>query len=155
MTGIREILLGPSYFYHRRVIEQSRTWSAEDIYEYQQTRCRRLIRRYGTDITHKEDYRRDLRRYTRWDVPPLTRTVRTGGTTGQPLRFKADLLARRQKERAYLFDIWSAVGYAPHDLRVIYRGNVHHEVLHFNAFENAWIISPNATTEEQLRNLRR
>ena len=38
------------------------------------TRFRRLIRRYGDEITQKEDYRRDLRRYTRWDVPLLTHT---------------------------------------------------------------------------------
>ena len=51
-----------------------------------------------------------MRRYSRWDMPLLTHTVRTGGTSGQPLRFTADTFARRQKERAYLFDIWSHIG---------------------------------------------
>ncbi len=81
-----------------------------EIREYQDRRYRRLTRRYGNELTQKEDYQRDLRRYSRWDMPPLTRAVRTGGTSGQPLRFTADTFARRQKERAYLFDIWSQVG---------------------------------------------
>ena len=110
---VREGLLGPSYRYHRRLIEQSKGWSVNEIREYQETRFQRLVRRYGDEVTRKEDYRQSLHRYTRWDVPLLTRTVRTGGTSGRPLRFKADMLARRQKERAYLFDIWSCVGYAP------------------------------------------
>ena len=107
MTGVREGLLGPSYLYHRRLIEQSKSWSPSQIREYQATRLWRLIGRYSDEVTQKEDYRRDLHRYNRWDIPPLTHTVRTGGTSGQPLRFRADTLARRQKERAYLFDIWS------------------------------------------------
>jgi phenylacetate-CoA ligase len=155
MPGLREAMLGPSYLYHRRLIEQSKSWSSGEIRVYQETRFLRLTRRYGTGITQKEDYRRDLRRYTRCDVPLLTHTVRTGGTSGQPLRFRADTFARRQKERAYLFDIWSQVGYAPHDLRVVYRGNVHAFLARFDLVENAWVISPSATTEEQLGGLRR
>src|ERR1700746_3319819 len=111
MTGIREHLLGPSYFHHRRLIEKSKNWSAGEIREYQATRFRRLIRRYGDEITQKDDYRRSPGRYARWELPLLTHTVRTGGTSGQTLRFTADTFARRQKERAYLFDIWSQVGY--------------------------------------------
>jgi phenylacetate-CoA ligase len=152
---VREGLLGPSYFYHRRLIDRSRCWSPGEIREYQDKRFRRLIREFGNEVTRKEDYRRDLFRYTRWDVPPLTHTVRTGGTSGQPLRFKADTFARRQKERAYLFDIWSRAGYSPHDLRVVYRGNVHDALVRFDRLENAWIVSPSATTEEQLDRLRR
>jgi phenylacetate-CoA ligase len=155
MTMVREGLLGPSYLYHRRLIERSRGWSADQIREYQETRVRRLTRSYGDEITGKDDYRQDPRRYTRWDMPGLTHMVRTGGTSGQPLRFKADTLARRQKERAYLFDIWSRVGYAPHDLRVVYRGNVQRGLVRFDRLENAWIISPSATVDRQLDGLRR
>src|SRR5215472_2342853 len=152
--SLRESILGPSYFYHRRIIERSKNWTASDIRQYQEKRYRALAKRYGAEVTQKSDYQRNLRHYTRWDAPMLTRAVRTGGTSGQPLRFKADILARRQKERAYLFDIWSDVGYAPHDLRVVYRGNVRQKALHFDALENAWIISPNATSERQLDTLR-
>src|SRR5208282_5679602 len=125
MTRIREGLLGPSYFHHRRLIEESKAWSPSDIQEYQQRRFERLVRRYGGGVTQKEDYRQNLDRYTRWDLPMLSHTVRTGGTSGQPLRFRADTFARRQKERAYLFATWSQVGYAPYDLRVCYRGEIH------------------------------
>jgi phenylacetate-CoA ligase len=155
MTGVRESLLGPSYFYHRRLINKSKSWSPGQIEAYQYARSRRLIRRYGDEITQKEDYLRDLSRYTRWDMPLLTHAVRTSGTSGQPFRFTADTFARRQKERAYIFDIWSQVGYAPYDLRVRYCGDVHDEMLHYNRLENVWMISPGATAERELGGLRR
>jgi phenylacetate-CoA ligase len=154
MTGLREGLLGPSYFHHRGLIKRSKGWSPSEIQEYRDTRFRRLISRYGDDITQTEDYRRHQRRYTHWDVPLLTHTVRTGGTSGQPLRFTADTFTRRQKERAYLFDIWSQVGYQPYDLRVRYAGDIHEEMLRYNRFENVWIVSPGATVEGELGRLR-
>jgi phenylacetate-CoA ligase len=154
MTGVRECLLGPSYFYHRRLIKESRGWSPGKIREYQGERFQRLIRRYGDEITQKEDYRQYPRRYARWDFPLLTHTVRTGGTSGQPLRFTADTFARRQKERAYLFDIWSQVGYKPYELRVRYAGDIHGGMIRYNRFENVWIISPGATVERELGGLR-
>ena len=154
MTGIREHLLGPSYFHHRHLIEKSKSWSAGEIQEYQATRFRRLIRRYGDEITQKDDYRRFPRRYARWELPLLTHTVRTGGTSGQPLRFTADTFARRQKERAYLFDIWSQVGYAPYDLRVRFAGDMHEGMVTYNRVENVWVICPGATVESELGRLR-
>jgi len=155
MTGARETLLGPSYFYHRSLIKKSKGWSPSEIRDYQDTRIRRLLRRYGYETTHKDDYRRDLRRYTRWDVPLLTHTVRTGGTSGQPLRFTADTFARRQKERAYLFDIWSQVGFAPYDLRVRYAGDIRGRSRHYNRVENVWMVSPGGTVDQELGELRR
>jgi phenylacetate-CoA ligase len=155
MTGVREVVLGPSYFYHRRLIKKSKNWSASEIREYQDARFRPLVGRYGDEITQKDDYLRSLGRYTRWDLPLLTHTVRTGGTSGQPLRFTADTFARRQKERAYIFDIWSQVGYAAHDLRVRYAGDFHGELLHYDRLENAWKVSPGATGERELGELRR
>jgi phenylacetate-CoA ligase len=154
MTSVREGLLGPSYFYHRRLIEQSKSWSLDEIRKYQEARLRRLIRRYGNEVTEKGDYRRNLHGYTRWDVPLLTHSVRTGGTSGQPLRFKADTFARRQKERAYLFDVWSQVGYTPHDLRVCYGGDIYGGFVRFDHLENAWLVSPAATVDQQLSRLR-
>jgi hypothetical protein len=67
-------------------------------------------------------------------VPLLTHTVRTGGTSGQLLRFTADTFSRRQKERAYLFYIWSYVGYAPYDLRVRYAGDIYGRMLRFDVW---------------------
>ena len=155
MTRVRQALLGPSYFYHRSLIEKSRSWSPIQIREYQDARFQRLIRRYGDAITQKENYDRDLARYSRWNVPLLTHTVRTGGTSGQPLRFTADTFARRQKERAYLFDIWSQVGYSPYDLRVRYAGDIRGGMLRYSRLENVWIVSPGATVERELGTLRR
>jgi hypothetical protein len=155
MISARESLLGPSYLYHRGLIRRSKGWSPAEIQEYQDARFRRLIRRYGAGITQTEDYRQHPRRYTRWDVPLLAHPVRTGGTSGQPLRFTADTFARRQKERAYLFDIWSQVGYAPYDLRVRYCGDFHDGLLRYNRLENVWMISPAATQEHELDDLRR
>lgn len=154
MTKVIECVLGPSYFYHRRLIEASKGWSVKEIREYQETRFQRLIRRYGDEVTQKDDYRQNLRRYTHWDVPLLSHTVRTGGTSGQPLRLQADTFARRQKERAYLFDIWGQIGYAPGDLRVCYRGEIHGDLFRFDRFQNAWLISPGATLESELGRLR-
>ena len=156
MTGVREgLLLGPSYLYHRGLIKRSKDWSLSEIQKYQDFRFERLIRRYGDEITQNEDYRQNLRKYTRWDLPLLTRTVRTGGTSGQPMRFTADRFARRQKERAYLFDIWSQAGYEPYDLRVRYCGDIPGGLLHYNRLENVWMVSPGATVERELGELRR
>jgi phenylacetate-CoA ligase len=155
MATVREALLGPSYFYHRRLIEESKSWSAEQVRQYQDKRFRELIRRYGAEITRKDDYREDGRQYSRWNLPLLTRTVRTGGTSGQPLHFRADTFARRQKERAYLFDIWSRIGYQPYDLRVAYRGEINKDFVRRNLLENLWLISPAATMDHELGRLRR
>jgi phenylacetate-CoA ligase len=154
MTRTRELLLGPSYFYHRRLIEKSKSWSASEIQDHQANRVQPLIRRYGDEITDKDDYRQFPERYARWELPLLTHTVRTGGTSGQTLRFTADTFARRQKERAYLFDIWSQVGYAPYDLRVRYAGDIHEGLVTYNSLENVWVVCPGATVESELGRLR-
>lgn len=155
MTNVREALLGPSYFYHRRLIERSKLWSAAEVAEYQAAWFQPLVKRYGDSVRSREDYSRDLARYSRHELPLLTHTVRTGGTSGQPFRFSADTFARRQKERAYLFDIWSRIGFAPYDLRVRYAGDIHGEdLLRFNRLENVWSISPGATVESRLGELR-
>ena len=89
-------------------------------------------------------------------MPPLTHAVRTSGTSGQTLRLQADTFSRRQKERAYLFDIWSKVGYQPYDLRLRYRGDRRYgEVPHFDRLENGWVVSPTATEGPKVNQLRR
>ena len=153
-SGIREVLLGPSYFHHRRLIEQSKNWTTDEIQAYQKPKFEKIVHRYGTAITDKEDYRATPQRYSRWGVPLLTHYVRTGGTSGQPLRFRADTLARRQKERAYLFDIWSRIGYTPHDLRVVFRGRILSDIVQMDRLENAWVVSPRLTTAEHVQQLR-
>lgn len=154
MTSVRELVLGPSYQHHRRLIDESKGWSADEIRAYQEKRFKRLTGRYGDEVTQKADYQEDSRRYSRWDIPILTHTVRTGGTSGQPLRFTADTFARRQKERAYLFDIWSQIGFTPDSLRVAYRGDVHDTMVRYSWLENMWIISPASTMSRDLERVR-
>ena len=146
----RETLLGPSYRRHVRLIERSRTWTPSEIEAYQQARLQKLIRRYGNKITHKEDYRVDLDRFTRWNVPLLMQTIRTGGTSGEPLRFRIDNVARWQKELAYMFNIWSTIGYSPFDLRVVYRGNVDDRLYRFDQLQNRWVISASSSMADRL-----
>ncbi len=155
MAAWREALLGPGYQRHRHLIERSRKWSPAEIKDYQEARYQRLIRRYGENVTYKDDYRGNLGLYTRWNAPLLTYQVRTGGSSGDPLRFRVDTLARRQKELAYIFDIWSNVGYTPFDLRVVYRGNVHDSLYRYDRTQNRWIVSASSTTEDRLDDLRR
>jgi phenylacetate-coenzyme A ligase PaaK-like adenylate-forming protein len=146
----REVLLGPSYWRHVHLIELSRTWTPSEIEAYQQTRLEKLIHRYGDKITRKDDYRLNLDRFTRWDVPLLMQTIRTGGSSGEPLRFRVDTVARRQKELAYMFDMWSTIGYSPFDLRVVYRGNVTHRLCRFDHLQNRWVISASSSIEDRL-----
>jgi phenylacetate-CoA ligase len=155
VTSWRELLLGHSYYYHRHLIRQSLEWSAAEIARYQQDRLDRLIDRYGSEITSKEDYRLHGDRYSAWRLPLLTRTIRTGGSSGDPLRFQIDTVARRQKELAYIFDIWAMIGYRPFDLRVVYRGNVHDGLWRYEPLQNRWIVSPSSTSEDRIADLRR
>lgn len=134
----REALLGPSYRRHVRLIERSRTWTPPEIEDYQQARLQKLIRRYGDKITHKEDYRVDLDRFARWNVPLLMQTIHTAGSSGEPLRFRMDTVARQQKELAYMFNIWSTIGYSPFDVRVVYRGDVDGRLCRFEHLQNRW-----------------
>lgn len=146
----REALLGPSYWHHVRLIERSRTWTSSEIKAYQQARLQRLIRLYGDKITYKEDYWLNLHRFTRWNMPLLMQTIRTGGSSGEPLRFRSDLIARRQKELAYMFNIWSMVGYSPFDLRVVYRGSVDDRPYRFEPLQNRWIISASSGVGDRI-----
>ena len=139
---LREAFLGPAYFWHRRLIRASKTWSPERIAAYQAQKTAPLLSRYGDVVRDKAHYREQLARYTRLGLPGLTSTIRTGGTTGSPFAFAMDTFARRQKERAYIFDIWAEVGYRPFDTRVVYRGNIGDALISYNRLENAWSINP-------------
>jgi phenylacetate-CoA ligase len=150
MMTAREALLGPSYWRHVRLIERSRTWSPTEIDEYQQARLQRLIRRYGDTITSKADYRIDLDRFTRWDAPLLMKTIRTAGSSGEPLRFRMDTVARQQKELAYLFNMWSTIGYAPFDLRIVYRAKIQDRLYRYEPLQRRWVISAGSTAEDRL-----
>lgn len=146
--ALREALMGPAYFRHRALLEASKLWTSEAIADYQQARVEPLVARYGGEVRDKAHYRAHRQRYDRFCLPGLTVTMRTGGTTGSPFAFVMDRFARRQKERAYIFDIWADVDYRPFDNRVVYRGNIGEKLIAYNRLENAWSISPAQFTAE-------
>lgn len=146
---VREALLGPAYWMHKRLIRVSRGWDAEQQRRYQERKVRRVFARHDRSrIRSKDEYRNWQERFNRLCVPGLVKVMRTGGTSGTPLIFYMDRFARRQKERAYLFDIWGAVGYRPFDLRVVYRGNVGKKLISYQWEENCYVISPSLLTRD-------
>lgn len=145
----RELLLGPAYWWHKVLIERSRRWDEGRQRAYQFRKVLPLFRRYGdTDVRSKAHYRQHQARYNRFCIPGPTKVMRTGGTAGEPFVFYMDTFARRQKERAYLFDIWAAAGYRPFDLRVVYRGNIGSDLISYSWIENAYVISPSQLTPQ-------
>lgn len=112
--------------------------------EYQQQKLQKIFSRYDSSVIRTKDhYRKNRALYDRYCIKGFTKIMRTGGTTGSPFAFYRDTISRSQKERAYLFDIWGAAGFEPFDLRVVYRGNIEHQLLTYNILENCYVISPN------------
>lgn len=144
---LREALLGPAYWWHRRLIRVSKRWDAAKQQEYQRRKTQPLFRRYGAQqVRTKGHYLTSDAYYDRFCLPGLTKVMRTGGTSGSPFVFRMDTFWRRQKERAYLFDIWAVAGYRPFDLRVVFRGNVGERLISYHWWENAYTISPSQLT---------
>lgn len=140
----RELLLGYSYFKHRLLIEKSKKWSHEQIVEFNNKNID-----YSLSISDKKEYLKNPELFITNKFKLLTRQVTTGGTTGTPFRFQRDLFHSRQKERAYIFDIWGDIGYKPFDLRVVYRGNTNSEkMISYNFFDNAYNLNPKYINEE-------
>lgn len=142
LNFIRQVILGPSYFYHKSLITRSKKWDDEKVKLFQSTKTVSRIKKFGNNVKTKKDYLNNVGRYTSFGGFFLSKTMRTGGTTGTPFVFKMDRFFTRQRERAYIFDIWNEVGFKPFDLRVIFRGNLNNHLISYNWFENAWVISP-------------
>ncbi|WP_417371531.1 hypothetical protein [Gelidibacter japonicus] len=137
----RELLLGYPYFQHKRLIAESKTWSRDEVVIYNES----ILSKYSeSPVTQKEDYNKNPKLYRNPGLKILSREVTTGGSSGTPFRFQRDFIYASQKERAYLFDIWSDVGYKPYDLRVIYRGNTSNssQLITYQKLENCYIIDP-------------
>lgn len=152
--NFRELLMGPAYFYHRSLIEKSKSWNSSDIDKYQSKQVFPVYDKYGEALRDKEHYRSNQGLYDLWSIPGIVKTIRTGGTTGTPFSFKMDRLFRRQKERAYIFDIWSSVGYSPFDMRVIFRGGISDKIFKYDPVENAWTISANQINKESIEKVK-
>ena len=76
--------------------------------------------------------------------------TKTGGTTSSPLSFYEDIYFTRQKELAYIFDIWSKIGYKPFDLRVRLRNPVDNSFIKYEFILNRWTISLNLLTNKKI-----
>ncbi|MFC1782572.1 hypothetical protein ACFL02_03180 [Planctomycetota bacterium] len=136
----RELILGPAYLYHHRLIKESYTWSQSDIIRFLERKKKQFQNENDYTISSKADILKAPKQYELKNH--LTKEVTTGGTSGEPFQFKIDLFSRRQKERAYIHDIWRTVGYKPFSLRVIIRGNINKKLISYNMIENAYIINP-------------
>ena len=141
---LRKLLLGPAYFYHVYLIKKSKHWSRSDIERYQSKK----IAHTGDAITTKDDIRNHAAKYLRKSIFVPLRQVRTGGTSGTPFKFFQDLFFTRQKERAYLFDIWRDVGYRGFDYKIVVRGNMPKKAVAYDKINNGLVISQNYFVDE-------
>lgn len=136
---LRKLLLGPAYFYHVKLINKSKQWSKLDIENYYAQKQTAV----DLDFTTKDDIQNNTSKYLiKSPFVPL-REVRTGGTSGKPFKFFQDALFTRQKERAYLFDIWRHVGYRGFDYKIVVRGNMPSKAIKYDVINNSLIISQN------------
>ena len=97
----------------------------------------------GKTILYKNDLKSNPKKFISNSIFMPLKKSRTGGTTGSPLTFYQDIFSSRQKERAYIFDIWKEIGYTPFKYRIIIRGETPKGGISYNWFENALIISQN------------
>ncbi|WP_431137272.1 hypothetical protein [Psychroserpens mesophilus] len=143
LTNIfRELVLGPAYFRHLILIKKSKRWSKKSVLNYKHNNSN--VSTYNTKVDIKKNENKFLKRSP---IVPL-RKVRTGGTTGEPFVFYQDVFTSRQKERAYLFDIWGRIGYKKFDYRIVVRGNMPSHSKKYNFLENTLVISQNFFVEE-------
>ena len=106
---LRQLVLGPAYFTHLVLIKKSKHWSKKKVLDYKNEN--KILKNY---ITKSDIIKAGEEFVKRSPFLPL-RKVRTGGTTGEPFVFFQDIFISRQKERAYLFDIWGHIGYKKFD----------------------------------------
>jgi len=143
LTNIfRELVLGPAYFRHLALIKKSKTWSKKKVANY-----RNSDNEISTYITKVDIKKHEDKFLKRSPIFPL-RKVRTGGTTGEPFIFFQDVFTSRQKERAYLFDIWGRIGYKKFDYRIVVRGNMPNQSKKYNFLENTLVTSQNFFVED-------
>ncbi|MGI9309291.1 MAG: hypothetical protein ACR2P6_08510 [Gammaproteobacteria bacterium] len=146
---LREVMLGPAYFWHKWLIEDSKGWAPDRVDRYLENRKPDPT----LPIRDKEYISTNLDAVSHWCVPGLVKTMRTGGTTGTPFRFYMDTFLRQQKELAYIFDMWSEVGFRPFDLRVSFRGNVSGRLIKYDPITNCFAVSPSVLNQSNVQEL--
>lgn len=131
------LLLGYPYFQSKRLIDLSQYWSSERLnqLQYKKLSC---ILKYALDkipyyrdvvtlspgllendllnalncfpLLDKHTINTNLKRLSHMTAIRGMQ-VTTGGSTGNPLLFYLDRFSSRQREKAFMFDQWSRVGY--------------------------------------------
>jgi phenylacetate-CoA ligase len=144
---LRQLVLGPAYFTHLVLIKKSKHWSKKNVLDYKNDN--KALKCYNTKVDITRSSEEFLKRSP---LLPL-RKVRTGGTTGEPFLFYQDIFISRQKERAYLFDIWGRIGYKKFDYRIVVRGNMPSHDKKYSFLENALVLSQNFFVEENKKEL--
>ena len=138
---VRYLVLGVPYFYHKYLILLSHKWTAEKCENFGNERFKKKLLKFGKELKSKNRMTKNLRELTILGNNIFCKNVSTGGTTGTPFSFKMNRFYNRQKERAYLHNIWSEIGYKPFDTIVAFRGNFSDRLISYNWIDNSFEIS--------------
>lgn len=147
---IRYLILGPVFFYHKILISKSKKWKKSQIRSFSLDKTKYY---HNSKIITKNDILKDPKRFVKKSLLIPLRTVYTGGTTGTPFKFLQDYFITRQKERAYLFDMWSYIGYKPFDYSIVIRGNMPTNDYKYDYLSNSLLISQNFVTNDNKHKL--
>tara|TARA_Y100001980_G_scaffold46115_1_gene28593 strand:+ start:12917 stop:14110 length:1194 start_codon:yes stop_codon:yes gene_type:complete len=139
----RYTFLGAPYFYHKYLIEKSERWNLSECEKFGKERFKHKILKFGNDIKNKKNISDNLDKMTILGNKIFCKTSSTGGTTGTPFVFKVNRFFNRQKERAYMHNIWSEIGYNPFDKIVAFRGHASKKLIKYNWIDNSYEISIN------------
>tara|TARA_B100001093_G_C26753349_1_gene982210 strand:+ start:34 stop:1233 length:1200 start_codon:yes stop_codon:yes gene_type:complete len=154
LNKIREFLLFPSYHYHKRLIKKSYKWSKKDIKNFQSKKVKKLINEFGKIETNRDVYKNNLKKFDKYAFKGIVRKTKTGGSRGHPLLIHEDNFFTRQKELAYLFDIWGKIGYKPFDLRVKLRNFSDDKLFKYDLILNTWTLSLNLINKKNIEEVK-
>lgn len=147
---LRELLLLKPYFEKKRLLAKTEFLPAEELQELQKIFVSKLLKHAVMNIPYYREYvdvgiaQSDtdplelLKRFPVIDKTIVRKQVdkfvcgsnicrlkaTTGGSTGQPFVFYMDRFRTRQMEKAFIFDMWSRVGYKFGDPIFNLRGRV-------------------------------
>lgn len=176
----REIILGYPFFQTKDLIKKSEFWSSEKLKNLQRQLLGKILKYAINNVPyycdkmdmarcdHKDDPFETLKLFPIIDTEEIKghlkdlikkRGIRafkatTGGSTGQPFVFYLDRFTSRQKEKAFMFDQWSRVGYKFGDRIFNLRGRtpknnrfIHHDRL-FNIYSASSFNLKSATIKQ-------
>ena len=158
----RELILGPNYLSAKRLIHRTSRWPKERLEELQYQKLRNLL---VYAVNHISYYKNVDRAFLEADnchnlisyffysdkntiakyfnkmissVKYRRRVTNTGGSTGQPMVFYQDRFVTRQREKAFIFDMWSRIGYKVGDKIVNLRGRTPKRG---KLLEHSWLLN--------------